>query len=68
MLVATSFTSSLASWSSVLWVFAATFIGITGVIDGILGFIFGNYELRQLKEVELEVKDGMRWLQHSEGK
>lgn len=55
--VATTFTSNVAGWSSVFWVFSSTVIGITGTVNGIIGFIFGNYELRALDEVRMEVED-----------
>jgi sphingomyelin phosphodiesterase 2 len=58
--VATTFTSKVAGWSSVFWVFASTVIGITGTVDGIIGYIFGRYELRALQEVKEEVIDTKR--------
>lgn len=62
--VITIFTSIRASYSSVFWVIASTVITVTGVVDGLIGFLFGNYELRELKEVELEVEDTIRWLEY----
>ncbi|ONH65126.1 Inositol phosphosphingolipids phospholipase C [Cyberlindnera fabianii] len=60
--IVTTFTSNRAGWSSVLWVIAAFLIGITGLVDGVIGFLFGRSELRALDEVKNEVLDSKRSL------
>ncbi|CCH45814.1 Inositol phosphosphingolipid phospholipase [Wickerhamomyces ciferrii] len=57
------FTSQRASWSSVFWVFSATIISITGLIDGLISYLFGRSEIRALEEVKQEVLDAKRSLQ-----
>lgn len=52
-----TFTAERASWSSVFWVFAAVAIAVTGTINGLIGYLFVNSELRALQEVRLEVLD-----------
>lgn len=64
--VSVSFTSAIAPWSSVLWVFASTAIGITGTINGLIGYLFGNFELRALEEVRLEVMDAKRAISNTD--
>ncbi|SCU96643.1 LADA_0H01992g1_1 [Lachancea dasiensis] len=55
--VAITFTANRAGWSSVFWVFFLTVITVTGLIDGLISFLFGRSELRALEEVSREVKD-----------
>ncbi|KAK9360893.1 Endonuclease/exonuclease/phosphatase [Lipomyces starkeyi] len=43
-------------WPAFLIVLASTVIAVTGVTDGMLGFLFGRNELRALKEFEEEVR------------
>ncbi|KAK9325342.1 Endonuclease/exonuclease/phosphatase [Lipomyces orientalis] len=47
-------------WPAFLVVLGSTVIGVTGVIDGMLGFLFGQNELRALKEFEEEVRWEMK--------
>lgn len=62
-MVVTSFTSAKASWSSVFWVLFAVVVTVTGVIDGLISFLFGRNEIRALVEVQQEVQDSQRSLQ-----
>lgn len=55
--IVVTFTAEQASWSSVFWVFAAVAIAVTGVVNGLIGYLFCNSELRALQEVRLEVLD-----------
>ncbi|KAK9370419.1 Endonuclease/exonuclease/phosphatase [Lipomyces kononenkoae] len=47
-------------WPAFLVVLGSTVIAVTGVIDGMLGYLFGRNELRALKEVEEEVRWEMK--------
>ncbi|KAK9491066.1 Endonuclease/exonuclease/phosphatase [Lipomyces doorenjongii] len=49
-----------SGWPGFLVVLGSTVIAVTGVIDGMLGFLFGRNELRALKEFEEEVRWEMR--------
>lgn len=59
-MVVTSFTSMKASWSSVFWVLFAVVVTVTGVIDGLISFLFCRSEIRALNEVRQEVQDSQR--------
>ena len=61
--VVVPFTSRKSSWSSLFWVVSAGVISITGILDGLIAFLFGKSEIRALTEVELEVLDAQRALQ-----
>lgn len=61
--VVVTFTANIAGWSSIFWVFGAVVIGVTGVIDGLISYLFGRSELRALEEVKQEVLDSKRSLQ-----
>ncbi|KAH3680238.1 hypothetical protein WICMUC_000419 [Wickerhamomyces mucosus] len=60
ILIVTSFTSFHASWSSIFWVLLAIIISITGLIDGLIGYLFGNKELRALEEIKQQVQDSIK--------
>lgn len=61
--VVVTFTARVAPWSSIFWVFAAVAVAVTGLIDGLISYLFGRSELRALEEVKQEVLDGKRSLQ-----
>lgn len=61
--VVTTFTSNKASWSSIFWVLFGIVLAVTGVIDGLISFLFGRSEIRALWEVENEVIDSRRYLE-----
>lgn len=61
--VVTTFTSNVAGWSSIFWVLFAIVVAVTGVIDGMISFLFGRSEIRALWEVQHEVKDSKRYLE-----
>ncbi|KAK7203570.1 Endonuclease/exonuclease/phosphatase [Myxozyma melibiosi] len=42
-------------WGGFIMMLAATAIGITGVVDGMMGYLFGRNELRALQQFEDEV-------------
>ncbi|SCU95289.1 LAMI_0F01860g1_1 [Lachancea mirantina] len=58
--VVTTFTSERACWSSVFWVFFTMFVTATGLIDGLISFLFGKKEIRALNEVYQEIVDMRR--------
>ncbi|CUS24314.1 LAQU0S15e01728g1_1 [Lachancea quebecensis] len=55
--VVITFTSNRAGWSSVFWAFFLTVTTASGLIDGLISFLFGRSELRALEEVSTEVRD-----------
>ncbi|CEP64337.1 inositol phosphosphingolipid phospholipase LALA0_S11e01816g [Lachancea lanzarotensis] len=55
--IAITFTSNRASWSSIFWAFFITVAVATGLIDGLISFLFGRSEVRALEEVKMEVLD-----------
>ncbi|KAH3681883.1 hypothetical protein WICPIJ_007189 [Wickerhamomyces pijperi] len=57
MIICTTFTSNIAGWSSIFWVIAVFAVSVTGLIDGLIGFLFGWKEWRALEEVRLEIED-----------
>ncbi|OEJ86058.1 Inositol phosphosphingolipids phospholipase C [Hanseniaspora osmophila] len=63
MVIITTFTSNRAGWSSVLILLASCVVAITGLTNGFIGFLFGQKEIRALKEVEQEVRDSKQGLQ-----
>ena len=62
-IVVTTFTANKAGWSSIFWVLFATVVSVTGLIDGLISFLFGRSEIRALWEVEQEVRDAERHMQ-----
>lgn len=60
--VVTTFTSNIAGWSSIFWILFAVFLTASGLIDGLISFLFGNKEIRGLQEVYEEVTDAKRFL------
>ncbi|SSD59451.1 related to Inositol phosphosphingolipids phospholipase C [Saccharomycodes ludwigii] len=65
--VVVTFTAEKAGWSSVLWLFSTVVVTVTGVLDGLISFLFGNKELRALQEVSREVLDSRSSLQQELG-
>ncbi|CCK69184.1 inositol phosphosphingolipid phospholipase KNAG_0C00710 [Huiozyma naganishii CBS 8797] len=63
--VSTSFTSYTRAplVPRFFWVLFASVLAVTGLIDGLISFLFGRSELRALREVKLEVTDAQRTLQ-----
>lgn len=61
--IAITFTSNRAGWSSIFWVFFAVFLAVTGLVDGMISFLFGRSELRALEEVAQEVQDAKKDVQ-----
>lgn len=51
-----------APWSSILFYFFGCVIFATGVVNGLISFLFGRYELRNLREVVFEVDDRINYL------
>lgn len=51
-----------APWSSILFYFFGSALFVSGVVDGMISFIFGRYELRNLREVVLEVQDRINFI------
>ena len=62
-LVVTTFTANRAAWSSIFWVLFATVVATTGLIDGLISFLFGRSEIRALREVAEEVHDAQHSMQ-----
>lgn len=58
-------TSAVAAWSSIFWVLFSVFIAVTGLLDGLISYLFGNSEIRSLEEVGQEVRDSKRTIQAS---
>ena len=56
-----------APWASILFYFFGCVIFATGVINGLISFLFGRYELRNLREVILEVDDRVNYLKYKKG-
>ncbi|QPG77238.1 hypothetical protein FOA43_004645 [Brettanomyces nanus] len=46
-----------APWSSVIFYVIGSIVAVTGVIDGLLSFLFGRNEQRAIKEVLMQVND-----------
>lgn len=53
-----------APWSSVLFYFFGCIIFSTGLVNGMISFLFGRYELRNLREVIFEIDDRTNFLKH----
>lgn len=51
-----------APWSSILFYFFGCIIFVTGVVNGMISFLFGRYELRNMREVVLEVDDRLNYV------
>lgn len=52
-----TFTANRAGWSSVIVFLGGVFFSITGVFAFVFGFVFGQKELRALREVRMQVID-----------
>lgn len=52
-----------APWSSILFYFFGCTVFVSGVIDGLISLLFGRYELRNMKEVVLEVEDRIKFVE-----
>ncbi|CAH6721400.1 inositol phosphosphingolipids phospholipase C [[Candida] jaroonii] len=50
---------------SIFFVVLSTFVSITGVLNGLIWFISGNYEKRNFEEVKLQVLDHIRGIEYS---
>ncbi|CAI8498966.1 unnamed protein product [Hanseniaspora opuntiae] len=61
-LVFITFTANRAGWSSVLVYMGGVIFSITGVFALIFGFVFGQKELRALREVRMQVVDELTTL------
>lgn len=61
-LVFITFTANRAGWSSVLVYMGGVFFSITGVFALVFGFVFGQKELRALREVRMQVVDELTTL------
>lgn len=61
-LIFITFTANRAGWSSVLVYLGGVFFSITGVFALIFGFVFGQKELRALREVRMQVIDELTTL------
>jgi len=57
-----TFTSNRAGWSSVIVFLGGVFFSITGVFAFVFGFVFGQKELRALREVKMQVIDELTTL------
>lgn len=51
-----------APWSSILFYFFGCIIFVTGVVNGMISFLFGRYELRNMRELILEVNDRLNYV------
>lgn len=51
-----------APWSSILFYFFGSLILTTGTVNGLISLLFGRYELRNLREVVLEVDDRAKYV------
>ncbi|AMD19533.1 HCL618Cp [Eremothecium sinecaudum] len=58
-------TTRIVNWLSIFWVFISVIITATGLLDGLISYLFGNSELRALEEVGQEVRDSKRSIQAS---
>jgi len=45
-----------ANWVSFIFMLVATLVAVTGVVDGLIGFVFGRWELAGLREFQDEMK------------
>lgn len=54
--------SFTAPWSSILFYTFGCVVFATGIINGLISFLFGRYELRNMREVVFEVDDRIRFL------
>ncbi|AGO10834.1 AaceriAFR680Wp [[Ashbya] aceris (nom. inval.)] len=61
--IITAITSTIAGWSSIFWLLFAVFVATTGLVNGLISFLFGNSEIRALEEVGQEVRDSKRAIQ-----
>lgn len=51
-----------APWSSIIFYSFGSLLFASGILDGMISFFFGRYELRNLKEVVLEVQDRVHFI------
>jgi sphingomyelin phosphodiesterase 2 len=56
-----------APWASILFYFFGCIVFATGLVNGMISFLFGRYELRNLQEVILEVNDRIHFLKYARG-
>lgn len=59
-IVAITFPSEKAAWSSVFFVLFAVVLAVTGIVNLMIALLFGRLERRNLNEVLMEVKDRIR--------
>ncbi|KAL6929205.1 hypothetical protein ACO0SA_002545 [Hanseniaspora valbyensis] len=57
-----TFTSRISGWSSVIVYIGGVVILVTGLLNGIFGYVFAQSELRGLNEVRMEVLDDLNSL------
>ncbi|ODV85019.1 hypothetical protein CANARDRAFT_176428 [[Candida] arabinofermentans NRRL YB-2248] len=55
--------SFIAPWASILFFFFGVLSTVFGVVDGLIGFLFGRNEYRALKEVALQIDDRVRYME-----
>ncbi|ODV97708.1 hypothetical protein PACTADRAFT_31144 [Pachysolen tannophilus NRRL Y-2460] len=60
VLVAITFPAVIAPWSAVLLCLFGIVLAVTGTANGMICYLFGRSELRNLKEVLMECDDKMR--------
>ncbi|AET37333.1 inositol phosphosphingolipid phospholipase Ecym_1075 [Eremothecium cymbalariae DBVPG len=61
--VVATVTSMIVGWAAIFWVLFAILITGSGLMDGLISFLFGNSEIRALEEVGQEVRDSKRTMQ-----
>lgn len=54
--------SIIAPWTSVLFYIFGCVIAVTGVIDGLLSFLFGRNEKRAIREIIMQIDDRVRFI------
>ncbi|VUG17370.1 ISC1 [Brettanomyces bruxellensis] len=52
-----------APWASVIFYIIGCLITVSGVIDGLISFLFGRHEQRALKEEIMQIDDRIRYIQ-----
>lgn len=63
LLVISAILALITNWAGVFWVLFVSLVCFTGTLDGLMAFIFGYKESRELLEVEQEVIDAQHHLQ-----
>ncbi|CAR29007.1 hypothetical protein ZYGR_0W00350 [Zygosaccharomyces rouxii] len=63
VLIFSCFLAFMTDWAAIFWVLFIAVVCITGLLDGLLAFMFGEKELRELREVEQEVIGAQQYLQ-----